>query len=63
VDLAAGPAEQRVIDRHGQRAGWHQQQHDQPGDGQAEVADLPPGAGEEVVRPVMRPGPGQVRAE
>jgi hypothetical protein len=57
VDLAAGPAEHRVIDRHAQpvaRPG--QQHHRQLRDRQPELVKLPAGAGEEVVRPVMRPG-------
>ena len=57
VDLAAGPAEHRVIHRHLQvSAGWQHQQHRKLRDRQAELVQLPAGAGEEVVRPVMRPG-------
>jgi len=57
VHLAPGPAEHRIIDRYPQvRARRHQQQHDQLRDGQAELVNFPAGPGEEVMRPVMRPG-------
>ena len=62
--VAAGPAEYRIIDRHGQRPGGRyqqQQQLHQPEDGQAQLVGVPAGLSEEVMRPVMQPGPGQVR--
>ena len=52
----------RVVDRDGHRVpGGHQQRHHQPGHRQAQVVRVPPGPGEEPVRPVMRPDPGQSR--
>ena len=61
-DLLPPPPEQGVIDRRGHRfPGRHQQRHRQPRDGQAQVVRVPPGPGEEGMRPVMTPGPGQAR--
>ena len=44
----------------GSPAGTSSASH-QPGDGQAQLIRVPAGAGEEPVRPVMRPGPRQAR--
>lgn len=44
------------------RARRDQQRYHQPRSGQAEVVGVPPGAGEEAVRPVVRPQPRQARA-
>ncbi len=64
VDLAAGPAEQRVTGRrHHRLPGRHQQHHDHPRHRQAQLVKLPGGPGEEVMRPVMRPAPGQPCAQ
>jgi len=41
--------------------GRDQQRHHQPRYRQAQVIGAPAGTGEELVRPVMRPGPGQAR--
>jgi hypothetical protein len=63
VRLAHGPAEHRIVDGHPQvRAGRHQQRG-QVRDGQAELVQFPAGAGEEVMRPVMRPGMLQAAAQ
>ena len=55
---------QTVIDGHLQvSARRHHQQHHKLRDRQAELIEFPAGAGEEVVRPVMRPGVLQAAAE
>jgi hypothetical protein len=62
-DLLPPPAEQRVIDRHLDRFPFRdQQRHHQQGGGQPQVVSAPPGAGEEPVRPVVRPQARKVRA-
>jgi hypothetical protein len=64
VDLAPGPPEHRVVDRDPQvSAGRDQEHHRDLRDAQAELVDLPAGAGKEVVRPVMRPQAVQARAQ
>jgi len=64
VHLAPAAAEHRVIDGHAQiSAGRHRQQHRQLRDRQAELVKVPAGAGEEVMRPVMRPGMLQAAAQ
>ena len=64
VDLAAGAAEHRVVDRDPQGGARRQEQQDrQRRDGQAQVVGVPAGPGEEAVRPVVRPRPGQARAQ
>ena len=67
VHLAPAAAEHRIIDRYPQvSARRHHQHHRQLRDRQAELVNLPAGAGEEIVRPVMRPdvlqGPAQQHA-
>jgi hypothetical protein len=64
VDLAARPAEHRVVHRHPQFPARRDQQRDgEPGDAQAELVRVPAGPREEVVRPVMRPQPLQGRPQ
>ena len=56
------PPEQGVVDEHLHRIpARHQQRDHQPRGGDAQVIGVPPGAGEEAVRPVVRPGPRQAR--
>jgi hypothetical protein len=56
--------EQRVVDRHLQSAPGRQQPFgDQAGQGQTELVGAPAGAGEEVVRAVVRPQARQPRAQ
>ena len=68
-DLLPPPAEQGVIDGDVDRRPRRDQQRDhQQGRGQPQVVGVPPGAGEEPVRPVVRPqprqpGPGQHPAD
>jgi hypothetical protein len=59
-DLLPPPLEEGVV--HGRLdrlAVRDQQRHHQPGDVQAQLVRAPPGPGEEIVRPVMRPQPGK----
>ncbi len=60
--LAAAAAEHRVADGHKQIGARLGQQHRQLRDRQAGLIELPAGAGEEVMSPVMRPGMLQAAA-
>jgi hypothetical protein len=61
--LLTASSEEGAVDRDVDRlARRDQQRHHHPCRGQAEFAGTPPGAGEEAVRPVVRPQPRQARA-